>query len=60
MKFTSDIAFRCIYFKKKARKNRPFLFFARPSLHICREKAFEKNPLQQGGQSLLMSESPIE
>ncbi len=38
---------------------RPFICCA-ALLHECRKKAFEKNPLLPSGQSLLVSESPIE
>ena len=36
-----------------------FYFNCVALLHVCRKKAFEKNPLLPSGQSLLVSESPI-
>jgi len=44
---------------KKGLQNRPF-YYCQACLRRCRKKAFEENPLLPGGQSLLVSESPIE
>lgn len=46
-----------------AHKQRPALrqtFNCQANLRNCRNGAFEKNPLIQSGQSLLVSESPVE
>ena len=49
-----------LFNQKKGLNKQAFYLSCVTVLHRCRKKAFEKNPLLPSGQSLLVSESPIE